>query len=70
MNLRHIAMGLGLLVVAAWVSTHLALLALVGGLAIGFLVGRSSGRRKAILDTAREVVVAHARTLGEGGSSR
>jgi hypothetical protein len=27
-NLRHVAMGLGLLVVAAWVSAHLAVLAL------------------------------------------
>ncbi len=42
--------------VAAWVFAHLALLALGGGLVIGYLVGRSSGRRKAVLDTAREIL--------------
>lgn len=63
LRIRHVAMGFGLLVVAAWVIAHLALLALGAGLAI-------SGRRKAILDTAREIVTAHARTLGGGGASR
>ena len=67
-KVRHVAMGLGLLVVAAWTSAHLVLLALVLGLLIGYLVGRSSGRRKAVLDTAREIVIAHAPTLGSGGA--
>jgi len=69
-NPRRVAMGLGLLVVAAWVSAHLVLLALGVGLVIGYLIGRGSGRRRAVLDTAQEVVISHARTLGEGGASR
>lgn len=68
MKIRHVAIGLGLLVVVAWVSAHLVLLALVLGLAIGYLTGRVSGRRKAVLDTAREMVTTRARTLGEGSS--
>jgi ABC-type nitrate/sulfonate/bicarbonate transport system permease component len=67
MKVSHAAIGFGLLVVAAWVSAHLVLLGLVLGLAIGYLIGRVSGRRKAVLDTAREIVLSHARTLGEGG---
>jgi hypothetical protein len=60
-KLRHVAIGLGLLVVVAWLSAHLALLTLVGGLVIGYLVGRSAGQRKAVLQAA------HARTLGSDG---
>lgn len=67
LRIRHVAIGFGLLVVAAWVSAHLVLLVLGAGLAIGYLIGRISGRRKAVLDTAKEIVTAHARTLGEGG---
>lgn len=69
-TVRHVAMGLGLLVVAAWVSAHLALLILGAGLMIGYGLGRISGRRRAALDAAKEIVTAHARTLGDAGASR
>jgi hypothetical protein len=70
MNLRHVAMVLGLFVVIAWVSAHLVLLAPALGLGVGYFVGRASGRRKAVLDAAQEIVISHARTLGEGGAWR
>jgi uncharacterized membrane-anchored protein YhcB (DUF1043 family) len=66
MKLSRFTIGLGLLVVVGWLSAHLALIALLGGLAIGYLVGRFSGRRKAVVEAAREIVSAHARTLGRG----
>lgn len=65
MKLRHVAIGFGFLVALAWISTHLALIAFVGGVGVGYLVGRSAGQRKAVLQAAREIVTAHARTLDE-----
>jgi membrane protein DedA with SNARE-associated domain len=56
-------MGIGLLVVMAWFGAHLALLALALGLGIGYLIGRHSGRRRAVLDEAREIVGERARSL-------
>jgi hypothetical protein len=68
MRILRVAMGIGLLVIVAWVSAHLVLLALALGLTIGYPIGRVSGGRRAVLDEAREIVTARARTLGSEGA--
>jgi hypothetical protein len=42
--------------------------ALALGLTIGYPIGRVSGGRRAVLDEAREIVTARARTLGSEGA--
>ncbi len=63
-KLRHFVLGAILLIVGIWIAAHAILVALAAGDLTGYVLGRRSGRRRAVLDAAREILAERARDLG------